>query len=82
MDLPIKILTEFAISEQKKGNDSNFAKSLVYYIRNSKQIPNADNILGLIGSIPTDEVAPQPADMESDLRLKSLYVKRDQEILG
>lgn len=75
MDLPIKILTEFAISEQKKGNDSNFAKSLVYYIRNSKQIPNADNILGLIGSIPTEEVAPQPADIGSDLRLKSLYVK-------
>lgn len=75
MDLPIKILTEFAISEQERGNDSNFAKSLAYYIRNSKQIPTADNILGLIGSIPTEEVTPQHADMESDMRLKSLYVK-------
>lgn len=75
MDFPIKVLTEFALSEQQKGNDSNFAKSLAYYIKNAKQIPTPNFILGLIGSIPSEEVSAQPYDRGTDMRLKSLYVK-------
>lgn len=73
---PIQLLNEYAQSVKGNGEGANFAESLAYVINKTGQIPLANEILGIIGTVSSEKNESRTKNSSNTSpKLKSLYVK-------
>lgn len=75
MESLINVLMDYANSVTQNPQDAGFAKSLAYFIANTHTVPSPDEILGVIGTEPPEDIRPKPLTKNANLKFRSLHVK-------